>query len=69
MWKKVSGGLRQPQKLRGGLAPIGIDQPRLEQAGAIAMITGHHVIAAAGGSEGQPTQAAGFGDNAAGLRV
>lgn len=69
MWKKVSGCLRQTQELRGGLAPIGIDQPRLEQAGAIAMIAGCPVIAPTGSGEGQPAQAAGFGDDAAGIRV
>lgn len=69
MCKWVSGGLWQTQKLCGSLAPIGIDQPRLEQAGAMAMIAGRHVIAPAGGGEGQPTQAAGFGDGAAGLRI
>ena len=69
MWKKVSGRLRQTQKIRGSLAPPGIDQPCLEQAGAITMIAGCPVIAQTGGGEGQPAQAAGFGDDAAGLRV
>ena len=69
MCKWVSGGLRQTQKVRGGLAPIGIDQPRLEEAGAITMIAGRPVITPTGGGKGQPAQAAGFGDDAAGLRV
>ena len=69
MWKKVSGGLGQMEKLRRGLAPVGIDQSGLEQAGAITMIAGCAVIDPTGGGEGQPAQAAGFGDDAAGLHV
>ena len=69
MWKKVSGGLRQPQKLRGGLAPIGIDQPRLEQVGAVAEITSGYCIAAPGCREGHAPQTAGLRDDAAGLGV
>ena len=69
MWKKVSGGLRQTQKLCDGLAPIGIDQPRLEQAGAVAEITSRYRIAAPGCREGHAPQTAGLRDDAAGLGV
>ena len=61
--------MRQPQKLGGGLAPEGIDQPRFEQAGVVAVIAGGCRIAASRCREGHAAQTAGLGDDAAGLGV
>ena len=59
----------QPQQIGSRLAPEGIDQPRLEQAGAVAEITSRYRIAAPGCREGHAPQTAGLRDDAAGLGV
>ena len=64
-----SGGLRQPQKFGGDLAPEGIYQSGLEQAGAVAVIAGGYRIAAPRCREGRAVQPAGFGDDTAGLGI
>ena len=64
-----SGSLWQPQQIGSRLAPEGIDQPRLEQAGAVAEITSRYRIAAPGCREGHAPQTAALRDGAASLGV